>query len=251
MKKIRQLFLTLSIVSLSSPCLALAQEKDEKENTATLERIEKKIDKIAVQSEKSTRINIEQPLGDRTQGFEFNFFRLLTLSAEEKTLSGTYSFFNTENNTEIALPFMLNSAEYSGYYGYDVVDSNKNLTSFTIDAHYRKYLGHRLDGFYLSAFARATYLNGLKGDDEVSHYYSESYSYTPLKTGSEVKLGIGFGIGYRIISDSGYYWGTSLSVGRYLVGDSDVFYDAHGISANLDDEEFIIDIELLKFGFAF
>ena len=33
--------------------------------------------------------------------------------------------------------------------------------------------------------------------------------------------------------------------------DSEVFDDAEGISANLDDEEFIINIELLKFGFAF
>ena len=250
MKKIKYLFLKLSVLSLLSPCLVLAQEKDKTENTATLERIEKKIDDIATQSKTSTHINIEQPLGERTQGFEFNFFRLLTLSSEEKTLSGTYSFFNTQNNTEIAIPFMFSSAEYSGHYGYDIVDNNKSLTSFTIDAHYRKYLGHRLDGFYLSAFARAAYLNGLKVDNEY-YYYSEPYSYTQPHTGSEVKLGIGFGIGYRIISDSGYYWGTSLSVGRYLVGDSDVFADVDGISANLDDEEFIIDIELLKFGFAF
>jgi hypothetical protein len=251
MKGIKQFCWSLSILSLLAPGLVLAQEKTEQENTATLERIEKKIDGIAAQSEESKRINIVQPLGTRTQGFEFNFFRLLTLSSEEKSLSGTYSFFNTENNTEIAIPFMFNSAEHSSFYGYDLVDNNKNLTSFTIDAHYRKYLGHRLDGFYLSAFARAAYLNGVKGGSESYYYSSEPNSFAQPQTGSEVKFGIGFGIGYRIISDSGYYWGTSLSVGRYLVGDSDVFTEADGISANLDDEEFIIDIELLKFGFAF
>ncbi|MCJ8322064.1 MAG: hypothetical protein MJK12_20710 [Colwellia sp.] len=42
-----------------------------------------------------------------------------------------------------------------------------------------------------------------------------------------------------------------LSLGKYLVGESDMFLDAEGISATLDDEEFNIDIELLKFGFAF
>jgi len=252
MKKIKKLLLNLSVLSLLSPCLVLAQENDETENTKTLERIEKKIDAITAQSNNSTHINIEQPLGARTQGFEFNYFRLLTLGSEEKTLSGTYSFFNTQNNTEIAIPFMLSSAEHSSYYGYDISNNNKDLTSFTIDVHYRKYLGHRLDGFYLSAFARTAYLNGLKRSNE-SYYYSSSepYSFTPKHTGSEVKFGVGFGIGYRIISDSGYYWGTSLSVGRYLVGDSQVFDDAEGISANLDDEEFIINIELLKFGFAF
>lgn len=251
MKKIKRLFCHLSVLSLLSPCLVLAQEKDKTADAITLERIEKKIDDIAAQSQKSTRINIEQPLGERTQGFEFNYFRLLTLGSAEKTLSGTYSFFNTKNNTEIAIPFMLSSAEHSSYYGYDIVDNNKNLTSFTIDAHYRKYLGHRLDGFYLSAFARAAYLNGLKGGNPSYYYSSEPYNFTQPHTSSEVKFGIGFGIGYRIISDSGYYWGTSLSLGKYLVGDSNIFDDAEGISANLDDEEFIITIELLKFGFAF
>lgn len=248
MKGIKQLSWKLAILTLLSPCLVLAQEEPEADNQTTLERIEKKIDGIAAQSEASTRIEIEQPLGNRTQGFEFNFLRLLTLGQTEQTLSGTYSFFNTQNNTEIALPFMLSSAEYSSYY---LIENKKKLTTFTIDAHYRKYLGHRLDGFYLSAFARAAYLHGVKGKDEYSHYLSGSDGLIQTNSSSEVKLGIGFGIGYRIISDSGYYWGTSLSVGRYLIGESDVFIDADGISATLDDEKFIVDIELLKFGFAF
>ena len=60
-----------------------------------------------------------------------------------------------------------------------------------------------------------------------------------------------FGIGYRIISESGYYWGASLSAGKYIIGNYDVFLDSDGISTTLDDEEFIFDVELLKFGFAF
>ena len=251
MKGIKQLCCHLSILTMLSPCVVLAQENTEAENPNTLERIEKKIDVIAAQSNNSTRINIEQPLGDRTEGFEFNFFRLLTLGEDETSLSGTYSFFNTENNTEIALPFMFSSADHTSYYGYDVIDNNEKLTSFTIDAHYRKYLGHRLDGFYISAFVRAAYLNGVKGESDGYSSHSQQEGFTHYNKGSELKLGLGFGIGYRIISDSGYYWGASLSLGKYLVGESDIFLDAEGMSATLDDEEFIIDVELLKFGFAF
>lgn len=249
MKGIKQLQRILATLILLLPCLAFAQEPVQSSEESTLQRIEKKIDNIATQSEQSSQIKIEQPLGNRTQGFEFNFFRLLTLGEDDKSLSGTYSFFNTENNTEIALPFMYSSSLHQSLWDYELLDINEKLTSYTLDAHYRKYLGHRLDGFYLSAFTRAAYLSGIKGDE--SNYSYSSLNTANYKKGSEFKLGIGFGIGYRIISQSGYYWGSSLSVGKYLIGDSDVFVDSEGISSTLDDEEFIVDIELLKFGFAF
>ena len=72
----------------------------------------------------------------------------------------------------------------------------------------------------------------------------------PYKT--ENKFGMGVGIGYRIFFKNGIYngmyWGASLSVGRYISGKKHQFiHDAAGG----DDEQNIIDVELLKFGYAF
>lgn len=223
----------VSSLFLASVCHA-ADNHDHSETNEALERIEKKIEVISDNTKKANSVFVDQPLGSRTQGIEFNFVRLLTWSEDEKTISGTYSLFNTENNTEIAFPFMYSSAEQDDY---NFESSNTgNLDSLTIDAHYRKYLGHRIDGFYISGFARAASLSGLKNDGE---------------QGDEFKLGLGAGIGYRVVSDNGLYWGASLSVGRYLIGESDMFMSSDGISADMDDSEWIVDVELLKFGYAF
>lgn len=239
------LTLTLGLSCLASTSV-LAQ--DNAESNDRLERIEQKLDRLVGSADKQDQTFIEQPLGDRRYGVEFNFFRLLTLGQSQESLSGTFSLFNTDNNTEIAFPFMYSRGEhdeiyhyYSSPYGYisGYDKPNKDLTSFTVDAHYRKYLGHRLDGFYISGFGRMAHLNGLKDEDS---QFSE---------GSETKFGVGVGIGYRIISDDGFYWGASLSMGRYLVGDSEVFHDSENLSADIDDSEIIFDVELLKFGYAF
>jgi len=61
-------------------------------------------------------------------------------------------------------------------------------------------------------------------------------------------LVLGVGIGYRIFSYKGLYWGTSVSFGRYIVGENNKF---HGSFLDInDDAKYIIDFELLKFGFA-
>ena len=62
-------------------------------------------------------------------------------------------------------------------------------------------------------------------------------------------MGVGIGIGYRIFLKSGYYWGASLSVGHYLVGENNKFGVSNLVYA--DDKARIADIELFKFGYAF
>jgi hypothetical protein len=61
--------------------------------------------------------------------------------------------------------------------------------------------------------------------------------------------GAGVGIGYRKFSYRGLYWGASLSLGRYFIGKNDRFYGSW-LSYD-DDNEIIIDVEFLKFGWAF
>ncbi len=238
--------LVLSALSLSAFAEDASDAVDSDSGTLkeSIDRIEGKIDLI----EENTRLTREtlrdEPLGERRLGVEFNLIRPLMWGGDERTLSGGFSYFDVERKVEYAFPVMWSSAEHDDYWGGsngNIAAGDKRLNTFTVDAHYRKYLGDTLDGFYISGFARAAHLSGLVDEDDDS----------VLRSGSEFKLGVGFGVGYRVISRSGIYWGTSLSVGRYLVGDSDKFRDTNGISAEIDDAETIFDVELLKFGMAF
>ena len=97
----------------------------------------------------------------------------------------------------------------------------------------------------MSGFSRFAYLNGIAND---IYNYDMDYTITGEKE-SVFKVGLGIGIGYRIFSYKGIYWGTSLNVGRYLIGKNEHFYS--GFLDINDDATMILDIEFLKFGWAF
>lgn len=216
-----------------------------------LDRIEKKVDTVMTTQDTILGVVDENPLDGRTFGIELNPFRLLFLDKESKSISGTVSIFDVDNSVEFAFPFFYGvSNEQDGFYNGTNVGP---LRSFTLDAHYRNYFGKRLKGFYISGFGRFAAINGSVGDD---FDFSYIYSSTPpqYSRDTELKLGVGFGIGYRIVSKSGWYWGTSLSVGRYIVGENNKFVSPSGGpfgASELDDLEYIVDFELLKFGMAF
>jgi hypothetical protein len=173
------------------------------------------------------------PLFDKNQGIEFNIFRLLA-NDESLSLSGSFSLFNSKSNVEIAFPVF-----------YSNPDDPRKMEEFTIDCHYRYFLGNTLNGFYLSGFARYAHLKGYLGGTDFGNLFRE----TLTKKSTENKIGVGVGIGYRIFSYKGLYWGTSASFGRYIIGENNKF---HGDFLNLDDDgKIIIDFELLKFGIAF
>jgi len=75
------------------------------------------------------------------------------------------------------------------------------------------------------------------------------YNTTNNKKGVANKLGIGFGMGYRIFSYKGLYWGVSASLGRYFIGENDMFQSSSYFAD--DDSEMIFDFEFLKFGWTF
>lgn len=210
--------------------------KDEKvdriiKNQEILQQLLKNQNKIYAKVE-------NDPFKDKDFGFEVNIFRLLAAEKDSFALSGTFSLFYPEDQVEIAFPM----------YVASVVDEWNNDNRFsvaTFDVHYRKFLGDTLNGFYISGFVRAAYLEGVLFDYDNYWYYDNPN----VEYGSEKKLGVGVGIGYRIFSKSGYYWGTSLSFGRYYIGENDKFdyWEMEGI----DDSKYIVDFELLKFGYAF
>jgi hypothetical protein len=78
------------------------------------------------------------------------------------------------------------------------------------------------------------------------YYYDNNYNWYEEKNKVKTnKIGMMFGIGYRYFTKSGFYWGTSLSIGRYFTGNN------HINSGFLDGTKYIVDFEILKFGVTF
>lgn len=192
--------------------------------------VENKVDSVLIyqkqlmdyQQRMYSEVKYEDPLANKKAGIEFDPVWTLIASAEKDfALSGSYSRFDVDRKAELAFPF---------FY----MRSN-DTRLFTMDAHYRKFLGKHQNGFYLSGGMRFAHVEGKEWD-----WLSDNN--ITVKTN---KVGMMFGIGYRYFSKSGFYWGTSLSVGRYFNGNH------HIDTAGLDGTKYIVDVELLKFGFTF
>ena len=221
--------ITLTLLSLT------AQADD----APRIDPIEKKVDTAI---EKHERIDSEvenTPLQGRNYGVEFNLIRLLMINDDYRSFSGTVSYFDHARPAEIALPFFYSSDQYGS--------DNERFTLLTMDVHYRSFLGDTLNGFYVSGFGRFARLHGSTGGGRGLFSDGNASRYTA----TEHKIGIGVGIGYRIFSKKRIYWGTSLSAGRYILGENDKFYDSNFLDILDEDSETILDIELLKFGYAF
>ena len=110
---------------------------------------------------------------------------------------------------------------------------------------------HQFDGvgFYLSAGLRYAYVAGEEGKEYSKRENREEAIAAGTRTGKQIiqsKFGIYIGIGYRYFSESGWYWGTNIIVGRFFSDDN-----RHIIDVMMDDLKFILDVELLKIGYAF
>lgn len=186
-----------------------------------------KVDSLMIYTKKIYQESKNDPLIGKKYGIEVNPFLLLSYD-KHHTITAGFSMFKQDQNAELAFPVIYDS------------DSDTKMKLFTIDAQYRKFLGNTSNGFYLAALAKYTHLNGELGKD------FDLFDSNTGKRGTENKFGIGFGIGYRIFSYSGFYWGVNLTVGRYLTGKHDRFK-----GSLVNDSEFFIDGEILKFGYAF
>ena len=196
------------------------------------DEIATKLDTIEANQERFISKTIDSPLGKRKNGIELNLARILVLQDEYKSFSGTYSRFDHKNGAEWAFPVFFSSED-----NYE----NEQTNVATVDAHYRKFLGGSVKGFYLSGFSRLTHISGPTGYD-----FDFSFNDEQSSRSNETKVGVGVGIGYRIFSGEKFYWGTSLSFGRNIIGENDKFQ-----GAIFDDSEYILDIEFLKFGYSF
>ena len=170
------------------------------------------------------------PLEGKKYGIEFNpaGFLLSTTSDEGFTITGSLSLFSVSESAEIAFPI---------YYS----QGKNDLRIFHFDSHYRNFTGKHRNGFYLSSGIRFTQLKGREGISFFDWNNNVSNEIT-----SVTKVGLIFGIGYRIFGRNGWYWGTSLFAGRYF---TDTEYSIVG-AGNVDSKA-IIDMEILKIGKTF
>ena len=129
-------------------------------------------------------------------------------------LSGSFSNFSLSDVAEITFPFSYRTYQRKN----DAGEKEERIVSY-LDAQYRFFLGKHRIGRWIGTGVRFC-------SDEDNE-------------GSYNKGGISFGFGTRIFSERGWYWGTSLYLGKYYFGEKD-----RGDSA-------FFNFELLKFGFAF
>lgn len=202
---------------------------------------------LGVSQQSSLSAVADQPLAGREFGAEFNFASLLLAGIGDTYLSGTFSRFYHGKNVEIAMPYLLNINKDDGEY-----ESRATSTFATVGVHYRKFINRPLGGLYFSGFAKLVHLEG-SVDSEVSGVTTGGITEVigmETATEKELKFGVGVGIGYRYFSNDRLYWGTSLSIGRYLTGDHEKF-DGDGLGFSIADSAATIEFELLKFGYAF
>ncbi|MDH4275867.1 MAG: hypothetical protein OEW08_12595 [Gammaproteobacteria bacterium] len=205
-------------------------------DSTKLEVIDKKLDNVIVKQDQIYRKVENDPLKGKRFGVEANFVRVFAPTEKDlSSFSGGFSYFDANRVLEISVPFFTETRLGSTKSSYTV----NNL-----DVHVRKFLGETINGFYLSAFARGTHQ---KGRTRVESASSFGYTFTePGAIDSDIKFGFGVGLGYRIFSKSGLYWGTGLISGRYISGGEQRYY-----SSGLDDTRYIVDFEFFKFGYAF
>ena len=195
----------------------------------------------------STTLYAEDVITKNGWGIEINPLRLLISAggSDWTSFSGTLSHFNNETGVEIAMP-ILYSKDITTRYNYMDLNSFDDFedeeVALDIDIHYRQYFSKkRTEGAYIGAFARYTYLDGKAIKDG--------------KYATVEKFGVGGEIGFKIknIFNTPFYWGSSFSLGTYISSDNDVFQTTDmSIGAfDIDDNKYIVDLELLKVGYEF
>ena len=182
---------------------------------------------------------------ENTFGVSLNPIRFIVNTYESQSYSGTLSYFNTLNHVEIAMPIVYvndkdTMSEYDGY-----IPSEKVIT---IDLQYKKYITKKRDltGLFFGVFTRYNYI---KGKARKSSFF----------IASQHKFGIGLlgGVQTKVISieNLDLYWGLNLSLGIYLNKENNVFDLSSSTPSNIgvyyDDQQYIIDLELLKFSIRF
>lgn len=135
--------------------------------------------------------------------------------------------FNLSENTSIEGLIGFGSSGNDDIFGY-------SSSRISLDAFYKYYFSPNrgCDKFYVGGFAR---------------FINRSYNFDDTITGTDYKvtrLGIGFGLGYKIVSEGGFVFDINIGFGRALLNNN-----------NADDGTTVFDwsefMSLGKFGFGY
>ena len=229
-------------IAIAVPVLADAQDSTTGAKIDTILIYQRAM--LEMQKKTLEEVQYEEPLANKSAGIEMDLaYMLYSTGRDYFTLPGTISLFNVKRTVEVAFPIFyqhgtkhVDGGSVSG--GYDVP-----LTLLDVDAIWRQFIGKHQDGLYFSGGLRYTYIKGVEGG-------GIDFLGISLGPGGPAitvnKIGAHFGIGYRVFTKSGFYWGASVVFGRYF---SDDTRDVQEVT--LDDTKTIFDVEILKFGFAF
>gem|GEM_PF-6135441 len=172
--------------------------------------------------------------------FEVNPASILVGSAYDSfTITGGILNYSLDRNAELALPFM---------YFTELSGDNRDHT-LILDFCYRRFVSEYQKGFYINAALRIAHFS-----ENNDTYYVEPLSgeyYYRNNRENIMKLGIGFGIGYRLITRHGFVWGVSITVGRYLNNLKSSSHSSEYSFPSYVSERIYFDMELLKIGYAF
>ena len=161
----------------------------------------------------------EDPLANKKLGIMFNPISPI-LYEDGLRLSGGFSYFPKDKDTEFSLGYQYINKSDDRDYQLDIDILNR----FYFGRKYRK-------GFHLLYGGRVT------------SYRNSSINFfgydIETETTEGFMLGVSFGLGYRILSKKGWYWGASYYIGRHLLVE------------NENDDDIYMWMELLKIGYLF
>lgn len=166
-----------------------------------------------------------------------------------------YNYFNSEKGFELAVPIVITDNRVRGGSYVDATEiPGRTNSALNIDVIYRK---HTLKSstkitsqsyWYYGGVLRYSHLDGVLSENNPLGRQSRN------NRRSTSKYGLGINLGYKnffTMFDSSFYWGMSISYGKYVSGKSNVeLENSSSGSFGYENTDFI-DIEFAKLGYVF
>ena len=235
LQKIRPVFVLAGFLAISGS--GLAQEPTVETKVDSVLQLQKEM--MKKQDSIFVEVKFVDPLKNKKFGIEFSPIALIAASASDQlTLRGGFSLFAVDRHAEIAFPISYNNPS-----------AEDEPTTLAISAHYRRFTGEHQGGFYFSGALRYAIVSGKEASDAGSLNFGRStlnFSQSTEKSITVHRFGVGFGIGWRRFWKSGFYWGASITLGRYFTG-----LDQEVAKENNFNSGLWAEAEFFKIGFAF
>jgi hypothetical protein len=215
--------LSISIIFFLISIKLFAQNDDNKLILRKLDSIQS-FQKRAYNEQKA----IQNPLANKKYGIEINPVRVIAFGFYP-TLSGSFSLFGINRNSELAFPVL---------FQFQNAILNQKLK---VDFHYRYFLSTTQNGFYLSAFVRYQHSN-----EALLNILTLTTSHIQVD-----RIGLGVGLGFRVFSNKGPYWGCSLIFGKFITPNPTITSNSSTLDISNLFSNYILDLECLKVGYAF